>query len=158
MPGIAELALGAAPIAGGALLGAAAGNIKPPDVRGLISKDLDLLARIPVEQEDRRARLQRSIDQRIDDLIAATDKSRQLREAASSYTGLGGWRDVMVLVATLLFTVIWWHIDHSRSNWMLMFIVLVALNIVVAGYVLRDVRNAFRRKRPGGSGAHSPAS
>ncbi len=28
MPGIAELALGAAPIAGGALLGVAAGNIK----------------------------------------------------------------------------------------------------------------------------------
>ncbi len=43
MPGIAELALGAAPIAGGALLGAAAGNLKPPDVRGLITKDLDLL-------------------------------------------------------------------------------------------------------------------
>ncbi|CAA0097976.1 Uncharacterised protein [Mycolicibacterium vanbaalenii] len=158
MPGIAELALGAAPIAGGALLGAAAGNIKPPDVRGLISKDLDLLARIPPEQEERRARLQRSIDQRIDGLIDATDKSRQLREAASSYTGLGGWRDVMVLLATVLFTIIWWHVEHSRSNWTLMFIVLIGLNIVVAGYVVRDVRNAFRRRLPGGSGAHSSTS
>lgn len=32
MPGIAEIALGAAPIAGGALLGAVAGNLKAPDV------------------------------------------------------------------------------------------------------------------------------
>lgn len=30
MPALAELALGAAPIAGGALLGAVAGNLKPP--------------------------------------------------------------------------------------------------------------------------------
>ena len=47
MPGIAELALGAAPIAGGALVGAAAGGFKGPDVRAMIAKDLDLLDRIP---------------------------------------------------------------------------------------------------------------
>ena len=41
MPGIAELALGAAPIAGGAFLGVAAGNLKPPDIRGKIVKDMD---------------------------------------------------------------------------------------------------------------------
>jgi hypothetical protein len=45
MPGIAELALGAAPIAGGALLGVAAGNLRPPDIRGMIAKDMDLLER-----------------------------------------------------------------------------------------------------------------
>jgi hypothetical protein len=66
MPGLAEIALAGAPIAGGALLGAAAGNIKPPDIRAIITKDLDLLDRIPAEQVERRARLQRSIDQRID--------------------------------------------------------------------------------------------
>jgi hypothetical protein len=43
MPGIAELALGAAPIAGGALLGAAAGSFKGPDVRGMFAMDMDLL-------------------------------------------------------------------------------------------------------------------
>ena len=43
MPGIAELALGAAPLAGGALLGLVAGNLRGPDVRGLIKQDMDLL-------------------------------------------------------------------------------------------------------------------
>jgi hypothetical protein len=52
MPGIAELALGAAPIAGGALLGVTAGNLKAPDVRGLILKDMDLLDRIPDDQPE----------------------------------------------------------------------------------------------------------
>lgn len=116
MPGLAEIALAGAPIAGGALLGAAAGNIKPPDIRAIITKDLDLLDRIPAEQFERRARLQRSIDQRIDSLIDATDKSRELREAASRYTGFGGWKDVLILVTTVLFTIIWWHVDHARTN------------------------------------------
>ena len=84
MPGIAELALGAAPIAGGAMLGVIAGNLKPPDVRGLIVKDMDLLERIPADQAERRARLQASIDQRIDELITAGERTRELRDAAMS--------------------------------------------------------------------------
>ena len=59
MPGIADIALGAAPIAGGALLGIAAGAFKGPDVRAGIIKDFDLLQRIPPEQTERRQRLQR---------------------------------------------------------------------------------------------------
>ena len=145
MPGLAEIALAGAPVAGGALLGAAAGNIKPPDIRAIITKDLDLLDRIPAEQVERRARLQRSIDQRIDSLIDATDKSRELREAASRYTGFGGWKDVLILVTTVLFTIIWWHVDHARTNWLLMFLVLIAVSIAVLGYIVRDVRNAFAR-------------
>lgn len=47
MPGIAEIALAGAPIAGGALLGVAAGNLRPPDIRALIVKDMDLLDRSP---------------------------------------------------------------------------------------------------------------
>jgi hypothetical protein len=66
MPGIAELALGAAPIAGGALLGVAAGNLKPPDIRGMIAKDMDLLERIPDDQAELRARLKDTINRRID--------------------------------------------------------------------------------------------
>ena len=58
MPGIAELALGAAPIAGGALLGVAAGGLKGPDVRAAIEKDMDLLERIPDDQPELKARLQ----------------------------------------------------------------------------------------------------
>lgn len=89
MPGIAELALAGAPIAGGALLGIAAGNLRPPDVRGMIAKDMDLLDRLPEDQVERRAELQRVIDLRIDSLIAAVDKNREMRELAASYQGTG---------------------------------------------------------------------
>ncbi len=137
MPGLAELALGAAPIAGGALLGAVAGNLKPPDFRALIAKDLDLLDRIPEEQTERRAAFQRTIDQRIDDLIASTDRGRSLREAAVSYGG--GWRDVLVFVGAVLFTVIWWNVEHTRSNWLVMFLVMLALTLVAGFYALRSL-------------------
>ena len=93
MPGIAELALAGAPIAGGALLGIAAGNLRGPDVRGMIKQDIELLDALPAEQVERRAELQRVIDIRIDDLIAGVDKSRSLREIAASYgaTGATSW-------------------------------------------------------------------
>jgi hypothetical protein len=154
MPGIAELALGAAPIAGGALLGVAAGNLKAPDVRGLIAKDLDLLDRLPPEQVERRARLQQSIDQRIDDLIAASEKSRALREAAFSYRG--NWRDIVVFISALLFTFIWWHVSHDRPNWLLLFIVMIVLCVVSFFYAIRGIRRAvltFLRSRRGGHSA-----
>lgn len=114
MPGIAEIALAGAPIAGGALLGVAAGNLRPPDIRALIVKDMDLLDRIPAEQVERRAELQRVIDIRIDDLIGAVDKNRELRQLAASYEG--NWRDIVVFICAVLFTIVWWNVDHSRTN------------------------------------------
>ena len=141
MPGIAELALGAAPLAGGALLGVAAGNMKAPDIRGLIVKDMDLLERIPPEQVERRARLQQSIAQRVDDLIVASEKSRALREAAVSYRG--NWRDVVLFVCSVLFTIIWWNVKHDRPNWLVMFIALIVLSIVTAIYASRGVLRAL---------------
>ena len=91
MSGLAGLAMGAAPIAGGALLAAAAGQLKGPfrtaDFRELIKQDQDLLKGIPPEQNSRRAELQRTIDERIDDLIAATDRSRALRQAGQRLPG-----------------------------------------------------------------------
>ena len=87
MPGIAEIALGAAPIAGGALMGLVAGNLKGPDYRGIIKSDLELLEMIPAENTALRADLEASINQRISDLIVTTAKNRELREAASSYKG-----------------------------------------------------------------------
>jgi hypothetical protein len=143
MPGIAELTLGAAPIAGGAMLGAIAGNMKGPDVRGLITKDLDLLDRLPPEQVDRRARLQTSIDQRIDDLITAGERSRELREAALSYRG--NWRDIVVFICALLFTFIWWNVSHSRSNWLVMFIAMIVLSVAAGIYAGRGLLRAFNR-------------
>jgi hypothetical protein len=129
MSGVAGIALGTAPIVGGALLGVAAGQFKGPDFRALIKQDQDLLERIPVEQTARRAELQRIIDVRIDDLINATDQSRSLREAASAYKG--NWRDVVLVLCIVLFAVIWWNVPHSRTNWLPTFIVLILLGVVV---------------------------
>lgn len=137
MPGIAELALGAAPIAGGALFGIAAGTLKPPDVRASINKDLDLLDRLPAEQVERRKRLQDSIDKRIDDLLTAAERSRVLREAAASYEG--NWRDIVVFVCAVLFTVVWWNVSHERANWLIMFIVMIAVSVLAGYYAARGI-------------------
>lgn len=148
MPGIAELALGAAPIAGGALLGIAAGTFKGPDIRASIKADMELLEKLPPEQVERRAALQKAIDARIDDIVAAVDKNRQIRELAASYTG--NWRDIVVFVCAVLFTVVWWNVSHSRSNWLMMFIVLIALSVIAAVYATRGVFRAlatFRHSR-----------
>jgi ABC-type antimicrobial peptide transport system permease subunit len=143
MPGIAELALGAAPIAGGALLGAAAGSFKGPDIRATIAKDMDLLERIPDDRPELKARLKASIDERINDLISATEKSRELRQLAASYEG--NWRDIVVFICAVLFTIVWWNVSHSRSNWLLMFIVMIVLSVVAAVYAARGLLRALSR-------------
>ena len=147
MPGIAELALGAAPIAGGAMLGVIAGNLKPPDIRGMITKDLDLMDRLPAEDAERKARLKASIDERIDGLIEASDRSREIREAAMSYRG--NWRDIVVFVCALLFTFIWWNVSHSRSNWLVMFIAMIIVSVAAGIYagrgLVRAVNNFMHR-------------
>ena len=137
MPGIAELALGAAPIAGGALLGVAAGNLKPPDVRGMILKDMDLLERIPDDQPELKARLKASIDQRIDDLIVATQGSRELRLAAASYPG--NWRDIVCSSAAVLSPSSGGTSTTAEANWFLLFIVLIVLSLVTAIYAARGI-------------------
>jgi hypothetical protein len=143
MPGIADIALGTAPILGGALLGVAAGQLRGPDFRGAIKSDLDLLERLPEDQVERRAALQRTIDQRIDDLVAANTRTRQLRVAAASYEG--NWRDIVLFICALLFTVVWWNVNHHRSNWLLMFIVMIVLSIVTALYAFRGGRRSLVR-------------
>jgi len=147
MPGLAGLALGTAPIAGGALLAAAAGQLKgplkAPDFRGLIKQDQDLLKGIPPEQTARRAELQRTIDERIDDLVAATDRSRSLRREASGYQG--DWRDAVLCVCIVLFAVIWWNVSHSRTNWLPMFVMLIVLAVVTAFYAGRGFVMSVRK-------------
>ncbi|MGA5465146.1 hypothetical protein [Mycobacterium sp. NPDC050041] len=145
MPGIAELALGAAPLAGGALLGVVAGNVKGPDIRGLIIKDFDLLERVPDDQPELRAGLKRSIDQRISELIAADDRSRQLRQTALSYQG--DWRDIFIFVCAILFTIIWWNVKHDRPNWLLMFVAMIILCIATGIYAARGVLRALFKRR-----------
>jgi hypothetical protein len=141
MPGIGELALGAAPIAGGALLGVVAGTLRGPDFRGMIAKDLDLLEWIPADQVELRARLKRSIDDRIDDLITTTERSRELRVAALSYQG--SWRDIVVFLCAVLFTIVWWNVSHSRPNWTVMFVVMIVLSVLSFIYAVRGVLRAL---------------
>lgn len=140
--GFAELALAGAPLAGGALLGMVARNAKAPDVRGMIKQDMDLLDRLPDEQTERRANLQRVIDLRVDHLIAGVDKGQHLREVAASYEG--NWRDIVVFVCALLFTFIWWNVDHSRADWMPVLIAMLVLCVVTAIYATRGARLALR--------------
>lgn len=141
MPALTSIALGAAPVLGGALFGAMAGQVKGPDVRALIAQDLDLLDRIPKEQKQRRADLQRTIDARIDDLVAASDRAQAWRAAASSYEG--NWRDIVLCVCAVLFTYVWWHVNHHRADWMPMFILLILACLVTAGYALRGATRSL---------------
>lgn len=153
MPGLMELAVGSAPLLGGVLLGSAAGSLKGPDVRADIKADLDLLDRIPVEQTERRARLQRSIDDRVDDLVAGAEQRRMLRSALVGYQG--NWRDIVLFVCTLLFTFIWWHVQHSRPDWLVLFIALIVLSVLTGAYALRGLLRAVlarTRRRAGSTG------
>jgi len=136
--GIADLALGAAPIAGGALVGVLAGGTgKGPDFRALIKSDMELLDKIPPEKVELRANLQASIDRRISKLIVSTEKSRELLGAATSYKG--NWRDIVLFVCAVLFTLVWWAVPHSRSNWLPTFVFLIILTVIVGIYAARGV-------------------
>jgi hypothetical protein len=140
--GIADVALGTAPLAGGALLGLIAGNVKGPDVRAAITQDLELLDKLPEDDVERRAELRRTIDMRVDDLVKAVDRSRQLREAAVSYRG--DWRDIVLFICTVLFTIVWWAVDHARTNWMVFFVLLILLSVATGLYALRGGARALR--------------
>ena len=143
MGGVADLAMGIAPIAGGMALGAAAGYLKGPDIRKAIKQDLELLDQLPPEQAERRAELQRTIDTRIDDLIAAADRYRLLRTVAVSYRG--DVRDFMLFFCTVLFTGVWWSVDHHKSSWLPMFVVLILVSVWTAWYAFRSVRSSVLR-------------
>jgi hypothetical protein len=138
--GLGQIALSSAPVVGGAMVGIAAGQLRGPNYRGQIKEDMDLLDRLPPEATTRRADLQRSIDARIDDLIEAADRDRALRRAALSYQG--NWRDFVLFLCVLFFTIIWWEVSHSKPNWLLMFILLIVLSVVAAVYALRGVLRA----------------
>ncbi len=143
MPGLAEIALGAAPIAGGAMLGALAGTIKGPDFRGVLKSDIELYDSLPADDVELRAALKRSIDERVYELIATVERSRELRLAAGSYKG--NWRDLVVFVCAVLFTVVWWNVPHSRTNWLVTFIFLLVLSTVVGLYAARGVIHVVKR-------------
>jgi hypothetical protein len=138
MPGLAAIVLGSAPIFGGAILGAAAGQFVSTDFRAGIKEDMDLLERLPEDETDRRAALRHSIENRIDDLVVANEKRRQLRAAAIVYKG--NWREIVLFLCTVLFAMVWWDVDHDRKSWLPLFIVLIVASVITAGYALRGMR------------------
>jgi multisubunit Na+/H+ antiporter MnhG subunit len=143
--GLGQIALNSAPVFGGVLLAVAAGQFRGPDYRGSIQQDMELLDRLPAEDVARRAELRRTIDERIDDLIDASHRNHALRKAATSYEG--NWRDSVLLLCVVLFTIVWWNVDHSRSNWLVTFILLILVAVVTAAYALRGVLRATLRRR-----------
>jgi hypothetical protein len=67
MVGLEGLALGAAPLVGGVLLGGMADKGRPsgPDLRAVIKSELDLLERIPEDQVTRRAAFEQVIAEQV---------------------------------------------------------------------------------------------
>ena len=137
MSGLGALALGAAPLAGGVLVGGMAGKGGPsaPDLRAIIKSEMDLLERIPEDQVTRRAALEQVIAQHVDDLVAAIEKGRQRQQRIRYFTE--NWRDLVLFLTTVLFTVVAWHVDHHRPLWLPIFIAAILLSVVAALYVLR---------------------
>ncbi len=148
MDDLIQLLIGAAPVLGGLVLGVVAMNfLKSPDVRGPVKDDLDLLDRLPAEQTHRRAELQRSIYLRIDDLVAHVDHEHAARVAANPY--LDRWRGAVAFLFTVLFTYVWWGVDHSRPDWLPMLLVLIVLSVLAFTYTASGVLRATRAYRRG---------
>jgi hypothetical protein len=106
---------------------------------------MDLLERIPDDRPELKARLKESIDRRIDSLIKADERSREIRIAAMSYTG--NWRDIVVFICAILFTIVWWNVSHSRANWLVMFIVMIIVSVMAGIYAGRGLLRAITRFR-----------
>ena len=79
------------------------------------------------------------------DLIATTEKSRELLDVAASYKG--NWRDIVLFVCAVLFTIVWWNIPHSRTNWLPTFVFLIILSVIVFFYASRGAIRAVRSMR-----------
>ncbi|MBV9638255.1 MAG: hypothetical protein JO330_01645 [Mycobacteriaceae bacterium] len=147
MAGVAGLALGIAPIFGGVLLASAVGQLHTPDFRGPIRQDLDILDKLPPEQAARKAELQRTIGARIDNLIAADQRRRELRQEVALHKGNA--RDVLLFFCILLFTFVWWHVSHQRHDWLPLFVVLIGLSVVTGSYATMAVRRGLTILRHG---------
>jgi hypothetical protein len=123
----------------------------PDDLRAVIKSELELLQRIPEDQVDRRAALQRSIGDHIDDLLVAYEKSREFQRKTRYFTDRGHWRDIVLFVTTVLFAVIIWHADHHRPVWLPLLIATIVMSVLTAVYA---VRGFLASLRPAPDGDH----
>lgn len=125
------------------MLGTLVGTFKGPDLRTALKSDIELLKSLPEDNVELRAELQRTVDLRVYELVAFLDRNYELRQNAGNYKG--NWRDAVLFVCALLFTMVWWNVPHSRSNWLITFIVLVIASVVIGLYAARGVIAALRR-------------
>jgi Flp pilus assembly protein TadB len=154
MSGLGALAQAAAPLAGGLMLGGLAGTSNAPDLRGVIRSELELLERIPEDQVERRAALERIISEHIDDLLMAIEKKRRLQNTTSYFTEKGHWRDLILFLTTVLFVVVAWGVDHHRPLWLELFIAAILLSVLTATFV---VRGFWQHVRAAHHGDHEQA-
>ena len=91
----------------------------------------------------RREALQRTIDDRIDDLVAANEEDADCvpPQAHTKATG----RDIVLFLCAVLFTIVWWNVSHARANWMLVFIAMIGASVIAAMYAARGSRRALRQ-------------
>ena len=115
---------------------------KGTDLRAVIKSELDLLERIPEDQVTHRAALEQLIAQHVDDLVAAIEKGRQRQRRLSYFAE--NWRDLVLLLTAVLFTVVAWHGDHHRPIWLPLFIAAILMSVVSAQYVLRGFLRHIR--------------
>ncbi len=52
----------------------------------------------------------------------------------------------------MLFTLVWWHVSHDRSNWLIVFIVLITMSAIVGVYAARGIFRALASFRHGRAG------
>ena len=144
MSGLGAFAIGAAPIFGGLLLGSQAGKTTAKvDLRGIIKQELELLERLPQDQVIRRAALERTIENHLDDLIAANEKALSLKRSTRYLTQATNWRDLVLFLTAVLFTVIAWNADHHKWHWLPIFTAGFLMSAVTAFFALRGIRTAL---------------
>ena len=153
MTGLGALAVGAAPLAGGLLLGGMAGkgNSSVADLRAVITSELELLQQLPEAEVARRAALKRMIGEHVDALLVAQEKSREFQRKTRYFTEAVHWRDIVLFVTTLLFLVIIWHADHQRPIWLPL---LIATTVMAVGTAIYVVRGFLTSLRPAADGDH----
>ena len=141
MAGLSAMAINTTPILGGVLLAPLRGKW---EVRtNERNKSGPRSAGAPAcDQVTRRAAILRTVELRIDDLVSAAEKSRQMKAAATSYQG--NWRDIFLFVSAVSFTFIWWHVNHNRTDWLPMFIVMIAVCVLSAVFAFRGSVSSAR--------------
>ena len=144
MVGVGALVTGAAPLAGGVLLGGMAGTSGPsvPDLRAVIFSDLELLQRIPEAEVARRAELKRMLGEHVEALLVAQEKSREFRRKTRYFTE--HWRDIVLFVTTLLFVVVICYADHHRPVWLPLLIATIVMSVVTGISVVRGFLRSVR--------------